>query len=76
MAPRSWVPPKMTSSILPAPRSCLELVSPSTQRMASEILLLPEPLGPTTAVMPRSMPILIRSGKLLKPCISSAFNTI
>ena len=67
MAPRVWVPPKMTSSILPAPRSCLELVSPSTQRMASEILLLPDPLGPTTPVMPAPMVILVRSGKDLKP---------
>ena len=76
MAPRCWVPPKITSSILPAPRSCFELVSPSTQRMASEILLLPEPLGPTTAVMPWPILTLVRSGKLLKPCISSSFNTI
>ena len=76
MAPRLWVPPKITSSILPAPRSWRLLVSPSTQRMASEMLLLPEPFGPTTAVMPRSMGILMRSGKLLKPCISSSFNTI
>src|SRR5699024_11837221 len=52
-APRVWVPPKMTSSILPEPRSCLELVSPSTQRMASEMLDLPEPLGPTTPVIDR-----------------------
>ena len=76
MAPRVWVPPKMTSSILPEPRSCLELVSPSTQRMESEILDLPEPLGPTTPVMPLPMVILVRSGKDLKPWISSSFRRI
>ena len=76
MAPRDWVPPKMTSSILPLPRSCLELVSPSTQRMESEMLLLPEPLGPTTPVMPGPMVILVRSGKDLNPCISSSFSRI
>ena len=73
MAPRVWVPPKMTSSILPEPRSWRELVSPKTQRMASEILDLPEPLGPTTPVMPAPMVSLVRSGKDLKPWISSSF---
>ena len=76
MAPRRRVPPKMTSSILPALRSWRLLVSPSTQRMASERLLLPEPLGPTTPVTPRPNVILTLSGKLLKPWISSSFNTI
>ena len=48
---RVAVPEKMTSSILP-PRSVLVDCSPMTQRMASLMLLLPEPLGPTTAVSP------------------------
>ena len=47
---RFWVPPKITSSIL-APRRVLVLCSPMTQRMESEILDLPLPLGPTMAVM-------------------------
>src|SRR5699024_6689435 len=74
IAPRVWVPPKMTSSILPAPRSCFELVSPITQRIASEILLSPEPFGPTTPVMPGPIVILVRSGKDLNPWISSSFS--
>ena len=44
-------PLKMTSSMVP-PRSVLALCSPSTQVIASERLLLPQPLGPTMAVMP------------------------
>ena len=76
MAPRDWVPPKMTSSILPLPRSCLELVSPSTQRMESEMFDLPEPFGPTTPVMPSPISIFVLSGKDLKPWISSSFRRI
>ena len=76
MAPRRRVPPKITSSILPAARSWRELVSPSTQRTASERLDLPEPLGPTTPVTPASNRIFTLSGKLLKPWISSSLNTI
>jgi len=45
MAPRRRVPPKMTSSILPAARSWRELVSPSTHRTASDRFDLPEPVG-------------------------------
>ena len=76
MGLRLRVPPKMTSSILPAARSWRELVSPSTQRTASERLDLPEPLGPTTPVTPVSKLIFTLSGKLLKPWISSSLNTI
>ena len=47
------VPAKMTSSIFP-PRSALAPCSPSTQAIASTTLLLPEPFGPTTQVMPGS----------------------
>ena len=66
---RVFVPEKMTSSIL-LPRSVLVDCSPSTQRTASPILLLPLPLGPTTAVRPLSNVSLILSGKDLKPCNS------
>ena len=76
MAPRRAAPPKMTSSILPALRSWRLLVSPSTQRTASDRLLLPEPLGPTTAVTPGPKAILTLSGKLLNPWISSSFSTM
>src|SRR5689334_10451823 len=48
---RSAVPEKMTSSILPE-RNTLARCSPSTQRMASMMLDLPQPFGPTTEVMP------------------------
>ncbi len=34
------------------PRSDFALCSPSAQRTASEMLLLPHPLGPTIPVMP------------------------
>ena len=65
------VPPaKMTSSVF-FERSALELVSPSTQRTASEMLDLPEPLGPTTAVIPGSKANTVRMAKLLNPCRSS-----
>src|SRR4051812_20406788 len=47
----SAVPLKMTSSIL-LERKALARCSPSTQRMASMMLDLPQPLGPTTEVMP------------------------
>src|ERR1700749_21445 len=46
-------PAKTTSSILP-PRSDFAPCSPMTQARASTMLDLPEPLGPTTQVMPGS----------------------
>ena len=66
---RAWVPLKMTSSIL-LPRKLLADCSPKTQRMASERLDLPDPLGPTTAVIPRSNSMTVLSAKDLKPVIS------
>src|SRR5580692_4148912 len=48
---RPSVPLKITSSISP-PRRALADCSPSTQRIASETLDLPHPLGPTMAVTP------------------------
>ena len=65
--PRFAVPLKMTSSIF-APRSEREDCSPSTQRIASEIFDLPEPFGPTIAVMPPRNLISVRSGNDLNPC--------
>src|SRR5258705_524837 len=48
--PRESDPAKMTSCMAP-PRRCLADCSPMHQRMASTMLDLPQPLGPTTAVM-------------------------
>ncbi len=63
---RPAVPAKMTSSILP-PRSALAPCSPSTHAIASTTLLLPEPFGPTTAVMPGSKRSVVVEAKDLKP---------
>src|SRR5688500_14575406 len=63
---RPDVPAKMTSSILP-PRRDLAPCSPSTQAIASTTLDLPEPLGPTTAVMPGSKRNVVAEAKDLKP---------
>src|SRR5713226_4892361 len=54
-----------------APRRCFTLCSPRTHEIASATLLLPQPFGPTTAVMPS--PVKMRSvwsAKDLKPVIS------
>jgi len=45
-------PPAKIISEVDLARSMLMLRSPSAQRMASAMLLLPVPLGPTIAVMP------------------------
>src|SRR5947209_18805642 len=63
---RPAVPAKMTSSIFP-PRSALAPCSPRTQAMASTTLDLPEPLGPTTQVMPGSSRNVVAEAKDLKP---------
>src|SRR6186997_2486111 len=63
---RPEVPAKMTSSILP-PRSALAPCSPRTHAMASTTLDLPEPLGPTTQVMPGSSRSVVAEAKDLKP---------
>ena len=63
-------PAQMTSSALRerSARPC----SPSAQRSASARLLLPDPLGPTTALIPRPNSIVVRSANDLKPCSRSA----
>jgi len=63
---RPAVPAKMTSSIFP-PRNALAPCSPRTQAMASTTLDLPEPLGPTTQVMPGSSRSVVAEAKDLKP---------
>ena len=69
---RADEPAKMTSSIA-WPRKCLALRSPSTHSTASEILDLPEPFGPTTAVMPGSKESALLSANDLKPLSTSDF---
>src|SRR5581483_777811 len=67
--PSGWrpvVPAKITSSILP-PRSDFAPCSPITQARASTTLDLPEPLGPTTQVMPGSKRSVVADAKDLKP---------
>ena len=58
-------PAKMTSSDLRlrSARPC----SPSAQRRPSARLLLPEPFGPTTALMPAPNSTAVRSANDLKP---------
>src|SRR5690242_14007458 len=63
---RPAVPAKMTSSILP-PRRLFAPCSPRTQAMASTTLDLPDPLGPTTAVIPGSSRSVVADAKDLKP---------
>ncbi len=46
--------------------------SPSVQRRASARLLLPEPFGPTTALIPGANSTTVRSANNLKPCRRSA----
>jgi len=60
------VPAKMTSSILP-PRRLLAPCSPITHASASTTFDLPEPLGPTTQVMPGSNTSVVLEAKDLKP---------
>src|SRR5690348_684136 len=60
----------MTSFISP-PRSDFARCSPSTHEMASETFDLPQPFGPTTAVIPLPVKtISVWSAKDLKPVIS------
>src|SRR3954449_6947795 len=63
---RPAVPAKMTSSILP-PRSDFAPCSPMTQASASTTLDLPDPLGPTTQVIPGSSWSVVEEAKDLNP---------
>src|SRR5690606_1441885 len=66
-------PLKMTSAIS-LPRRLLTLCSPSTHLIASTTFDLPEPLGPTTTVMPGGNSKRVLSAKLLKPMSSRALS--
>ena len=72
---RAWLPLKMTSS-MDAPRRLLALCSPRTQEMASEMLLLPQPFGPTMPVTPPWKTSSCLSQKDLKPTISTVSRRI
>src|SRR5215813_10156374 len=63
---REEVPANTTSSILP-PRRGLTPCSPMTQERASTTFDLPDPLGPTTQVMPGSNRRVVGEAKDLKP---------
>ena len=65
-AARFSEPAQMTSSALRerSARPC----SPSAQRNASARLLLPEPFGPTTALIPGPNSTFVRSANDLNPC--------
>src|SRR5687767_13266322 len=76
--PTAWrdeLPAKITSSI-DAPRRLFALCSPRTQEMASEMLLLPQPFGPTIPVTPPLKESSCRSQKDLKPLISTCSRRI
>src|SRR5690349_3836407 len=67
---RFFVPAKTTSFISP-PRRDFARCSPSTHEIASETFDLPQPLGPTTAVIPLPVKtISVWSANDLKPEIS------
>src|SRR5512143_4243758 len=67
---RLELPLKITSS-MDVPRRLFALCSPRTQLIASEMLLLPQPFGPTMPVTPPLKESSCRSQKLLKPTIST-----
>src|SRR6266496_3439288 len=63
---RDDVPAKTTSSIFP-PRRDLAPCSPITQQSASTMFDLPDPLGPTTQVIPGSQRSVVAEAKDLNP---------
>ena len=72
---RDEVPAKITSSI-DVPRRVLTPCSPITQASASTIFDFPEPLGPTTAVMPGSNRRVVILANDLNPLIVSSLTYI
>src|ERR1700690_4015785 len=62
-------PEKIMSSVF-LPRNNKYDCSPNTQRKESAIFDLPEPLGPTIAVMPPANSKTVRVAKVLYPCNS------
>src|SRR5262245_28751585 len=74
---RASLPLKMTSCML-EPRSIFALCSPSTQLIASPMFDLPQPFGPTTAVIPSGKTTSVVSENDLNPeiCIFSIFSIV
>src|SRR5690606_34424940 len=70
---RALEPLKMTSA-MDSPRRCLAEDSPITQRTASMMFDLPQPLGPTTAVRFSGNRAVVGSTKDLKPASLILFN--
>ena len=68
-------PEQLEAAITPKTRMLI-LCSPSTHLMLSEILLLPEPFGPITAVIPGLNSNTVLSANDLKPCNSNLFKYI
>ena len=68
-------PEKMISSVF-CPRRLWTFCSPKTQRTASEILLFPQPFGPTITVIPSANSIVVLSAKDLNPCKINRSNFI
>ena len=76
--PTGWreeLPPKITSS-MDWPRRLLALCSPRTQEMASEMLLFPQPFGPTMPVTPPLKSSSCLSQNDLNPTISTLSSLI
>jgi len=71
----SSLPLKMTSSIF-LPRRSDTRCSPMTHRMASMMLLFPQPFGPTMPLMPEEKSMTVLSRKDLNPMISSRLSFI
>ena len=67
-----WVPANIISSDF-EPLKDFMLCSPSTHLILSEILLLPDPFGPITVVIPGINSNTVLSANDLNPCISSLF---
>ncbi|EGG98490.1 hypothetical protein imdm_2300 [gamma proteobacterium IMCC2047] len=72
---RAVEPLKMTS-VMESPRRVLAELSPITQRTASIILDLPQPLGPTTAVKLLGNCTVVGSTKDLNPANLMLFKRI
>src|SRR5690606_1416866 len=72
---RALEPLKITS-VMDSPRRYLAELSPITQRTASIILDLPQPLGPTTAVMLEGKGTVVGSTKDLNPASLMDFSRI
>src|SRR3989304_1162877 len=65
-------PEKIISSVF-LPRKRVYDCSPNTQRRESAMFDLPEPFGPTIAVIPLANSNTVREAKVLYPCSSRDF---